>query len=105
FRLNGQNNLIYGVEVTDYAAGFDNPGNAAKLIDDITAHLLPKPIEQAQKDYLKSKLLGTFTEAQWTAMWNAYIADPSNTQTKTAVENRLRPMLIALNSMPEYHLS
>ena len=105
FRLNGQNNLIYGVEVTDYAAGFDNPGNAAKLIDDITAHLLPKPIEQAQKDYLKSKLLGTFTEAQWTAMWNAYIADPSNTQTKTAVENRLRPMQIALNSMPEYHLS
>ncbi|MFN8330178.1 MAG: hypothetical protein U0T81_03010 [Saprospiraceae bacterium] len=49
-------------------------------------------------------MLGTFTEAQWTAM-ECYIADPSNTQTKTAVENRLRPMLIALNSMPEYHLS
>ncbi len=105
FRLNGQGQLIYGAEVTDYAAGFDDPGNATKLVEDIVSHLLPQPILQSQLDYLKSRLLGPMTETQWTTAWTNYIKDPSNTQAKTAVENRLRPFLVALTTMPEFHLS
>lgn len=105
FRLNGQGNQIYGADVTEYASEFDNPQDANILISDVVAHLLPQPIQQAQLDFLKSKLLTNMTEAAWTNLWNTYKNDPTNTQVKTNVENRLRSFLIALTSMPEYHLS
>ncbi|MEP7197548.1 MAG: DUF1800 family protein [Saprospiraceae bacterium] len=105
FRINGQGSQIYGVEVAEYAAGFDTPGDATKLVADIVAHLLPQAIQQSQLDFLKAKLLGNMTEAQWLTTWNTYKNNPSNVPAKTAVETRLRPFLVTLTSMPEYHLS
>ncbi len=93
-----------GIDVVEYIAGFDDPSNATKLIDDIVAHLLPQPIEQIQKDFLNSKLLATVTDAQWTNLWNKYEADP-RTQNKTPLEVILRPFFINFLAMPEYHLS
>jgi uncharacterized protein (DUF1800 family) len=92
-----------GLNLVDYVSRFANPEIATKLIDDLVAHLLPQPIEQAQKDYLKSKLLGPNTEAQWTSGWNKYKSDPVNELAK--VEAKLRPLFVALLSMPEYYLS
>lgn len=105
FRLNNQANNIYGAEVTDYALGFDNPENATKLVDDVVAHLLPQPIQQKQKDFLKTRLLGNMSDAQWTTSWNNFKNNPTNAQAKMAVENRLRPFLVSLITMPEYQLS
>ncbi len=94
-----------GLDLISYINGFADPGNAAKLIQDIADHLLPKPLESQQYDFLKSKLLGPGTEQQWTAIWNNYKSNPSNTQAKTVVENRLKPLFVSLLSMPEYFLS
>ncbi len=94
-----------GLELAIYVSGFSNPGSATQLIDDVVAHLLPQAIYQNQKDYLKTKLLGANTEAQWTTMWNNYKNNPTNTQAKTAVETRLKPLFVSLLSMPEYYLS
>jgi uncharacterized protein (DUF1800 family) len=96
---------LAGLDLILYVSGFLNPGSATQLIDDVIAHLLPQPIYQNQKDYLKSKLLGPNTEAQWTTIWNTYKNNPNNTQAKTAVETRLKPLFVTLLSMPEYYLS
>ncbi len=95
---------LAGLELAIYVSGFSNPEIASKLIDDVVAHLLPQPIYQNQKDYLKAKLLGPNTEAQWTSAWNNYKNNPT-TQTKAVVETRLKPLFVSLLSMPEYYLS
>ncbi|MCC6815903.1 MAG: DUF1800 family protein [Saprospiraceae bacterium] len=105
YRLNGQGNNNFGADVAEYALGFDTPENASLLVDQVVAHLLPQAITQAQKDFLKSKLLGPLTDAQWTNTWNTFKADPNRTQNRTAVEARLRPFLVSLTTMPEYQLS
>lgn len=94
-----------GLDLINYVSSFSTPENATKLIDDVIAHLLPQPIYTNQKDFLKSKLLGPNTEAQWTAAWNNYKNNPNNAQAKTNVETRLKPLFVSLLSMPEYYLS
>ena len=76
-----------------------------KLLAEIVAHLLPQPIYQNQLDYLKTKLLANTTEAQWTASWNNYKANPNNAAARTVIETRLKPMFLSLLAMPEYYLS
>lgn len=93
-----------GVELVDYVDTLPNPSDANQLIQAIVAHLLPKPIEATQISFLKTRLLGPNSEAQWTAMWNAYKNNPTD-QTKKAVEDRLKPLFVSLLSMPEYYLS
>ena len=94
-----------GLDLIAYVSGFSNPENASALINDVIAHLLPKAIETAQVSFLKSKLLGNMTEAQWTTVWNTYKANPTNSQARTVVETRLKPLFVSLLSMPEYYLS
>ncbi|MEI2693474.1 MAG: DUF1800 domain-containing protein [Saprospiraceae bacterium] len=96
---------LFGLELTNYVSDFSAPGDATRLINDIVAHLLPKPIYQNQLDYLKSKLLGNMTEAQWKTNWDAFIASPNDAQKKAAVENRLKLLISNLLTMPEYYLS
>lgn len=96
---------LFGLELTNYVSDFSAPGDATRLINDIVAHLLPKPIYQNQLDYLKSKLLGNLTEAQWKTNWDAFVASPNDTQKKAAVENRLKLLISNLLTMPEYYLS
>lgn len=96
---------LAGLDLISYVNGFSDPSNASKLIQDISDHLLPKPLEAQQYDFLKTKLLGPVTEQQWAAIWNNYKSNPTNTQAKTVVENRLKPLFISLLSMPEYFLS
>ncbi len=92
-----------GLNLPVYVSSFSHPEIASQLVDDVVAHLLPQPIYQNQKDYLKAKLLGPNTEAQWTNAWNKYKSDPVNEQTK--IEAKLKPLFEAVLSMPEYYLS
>ncbi|MFZ1424200.1 MAG: DUF1800 domain-containing protein [Saprospiraceae bacterium] len=98
-------NGLFGLDLVAYVSAFSNPADATKLISDITTHLLPQTIFQNQLDFLKNKLLGTNTEAQWATMWNNYSSNPTNAQAKTVVETRLKPLFVSLLSMPEYYLS
>lgn len=104
-RVRNISQKVFGLELAQYVSDFANPDDATKLINDTVAHLLPKPIYQNQLDYLKTKLLGNLSEAQWKTIWDTYAADPTNTQKKAAVENRLKSLFTNLLTMPEYYLS
>lgn len=93
-----------GLDLIYYVSGLTNPSDASQLIEDIVTHLLPQPIYQNQMEFLKSKLLGNFTEVQWTVAWNNYINNPTD-QNKAMIESRLKPLFESLFSMPEYYLS
>jgi uncharacterized protein (DUF1800 family) len=95
----------FGLDLPQYVLGFSNPGDANKLIDDLVNHLLPQAIYDNQKAFLKTKLLGNTTEAQWANTWNAYKNNPGNDTTRANVEARLKPLFVSLLSMPEYYLS
>jgi hypothetical protein len=95
----------YGLDLVEYISGFSDPGNVTKLLAEIVAHLLPQPIYQNQLDYLKTKLLANTTEAQWTASWNNYKANPNNAAARTVIDTRLKPLFLSLLAMPEYYLS
>ncbi len=96
---------LFGLDLPQYVIGFNNPGNANELINDLVTHLLPKPIFDNQKAFLKSKLLGNNSEAQWMTMWNNYKNNPGNDTARATVEARLKPLFVSLLSMPEYYLS
>lgn len=95
---------VTGLDLVAYVSGFSNPEDANLLIQAIVDHLLPKPIEASQISFLKSRLLGPTSEAQWTSNWNAYKNNPTD-QAKAVVEARLKPLFVSLLSMPEYYLS
>ncbi len=75
------------------------------LIDGLAKLTLPKPIDDGQKDYLKSILLPGLPDYEWTIEYNTYKADPENEELKQAIVNRLQGMCLALLSLPEYQLS
>ena len=83
----------------------ETPEDPIAMIDGLAQILLPKPIDDAQKDYLKSILLPGLPDYEWTIEYNTYKANPEDEELKTSVENRLRDMCLALLSLPEYQLS
>ncbi len=98
-RLQVQANLLPMIDTIESA---EDP---IALIDGLAKLTLPKPIDDGQKDYLKSILLPGLPDYEWTIEYNTYKADPENEELKQAIVNRLQGMCLALLSLPEYQLS
>ncbi len=85
--------------------GIENANDPNALIDGAVSLLLPKDIDQAQKDYLKSILIPGLPDYEWTLEYDLYLSNPDDNELKTAVANRLKAMFSGLLSLPEYQLS
>ena len=96
---------LFGLDLVAYVGTLPDPTNAKNLIADIVAHLLPRPIYSNQSDYLLKVLLGNISEARWTTDYNNFKANPTNTQARATIENKLKILFFALLAMPEYQLS
>lgn len=89
-----------------FASKLPNPADPNKLVDDTLTQLYSLTVSQQLKDFLKSILLsGQISDHYWTDAWNAYIANPANTMTKTIVYTRLQSLLKYLMDLAEYQLS
>ncbi len=93
------------IDVLKVISSFTNPKNVDALIKDTTILLLPKPLSDNQIKTLKSVLLPSMPDNEWTVAYEAYLAKPSDAGLKKAVESKLRTLFTYIMRMPEYQLS
>ena len=98
----GQTIVIDPIKVAEM---FDNPEDAATLVDDMVDYYYTLDISTDQKDYMKSFLLSGQAATYWTSAWNAYKADPNNTTLKNVVKLRLQGLVKYIMNLAEYQLS
>ncbi|HMR42770.1 MAG TPA: hypothetical protein PKC40_03010, partial [Saprospiraceae bacterium] len=94
-----------GVDVLAFVAGLDNNLDPNEMIDEITKILLPQPLTQVQKDYLKEILIPGLPDFEWTVEYGDYLANPNNADLRNAVQSKLRNLFHAIFSLPEFYLS
>ncbi|MCF8254787.1 MAG: DUF1800 domain-containing protein [Bacteroidia bacterium] len=82
------------------------PANPNTLLIDLVKILYPMELSSTTLNFLKTSFLlsGQSTDTYWTDAWNAYIANPSNTVNKAAVNTRLQALLKYLFGQAEYQL-
>ncbi|MDF7809851.1 DUF1800 domain-containing protein [Hymenobacter sp. YC55] len=75
------------------------------LIAELAQLLLPITLTANQLTYLNDTLLPGLPDFEWTVEWQQYLAAPTNTTRKAAVETKLRALLRTMMGLAEYHLS
>lgn len=98
------NGFRFQIDVLTFASTLNNPYDPNDLIDDIAFILFPNEIVQAQKDYLKEILIPGLPDFEWTVEYDAYINDPGNSMLADGVAERLRNLIEAMLTMPEFYL-
>lgn len=93
-----------GLDVLKIIADIPNVSNPNEMIDSLSQILYPRPLAAEQKDYLKDVLLGGLPDFEWTVEYGAYLSNPDNNAIKTSVESKLRQLINAMLSMPEFYL-
>ncbi|MBC7885808.1 MAG: DUF1800 family protein, partial [Saprospiraceae bacterium] len=84
---------------------FGNPSDADNVIDELSLLMFSKPLASNQKTVLRNTLLAGGTAESWTTIYNTYASDPGNDMKGQQVMTRVRPLLVYMMRMPEFHLS
>ncbi|MEM7514540.1 MAG: hypothetical protein AAF388_26665, partial [Bacteroidota bacterium] len=74
------------------------------LVSEWAELLLPVPLPESQRTMLKDVLIPGLPDFEWTEEYLLYVIDPSDEEVKKAVESKLRALLQAIISLPEFHL-
>lgn len=88
-----------------FVATFDNPFDPNAVIEEARSILFPQPITDGQKAALKEILIPGLPDYEWTVEYSDYLANPDNANLAEAVASKLRQLLQAMLSMPEFYLS
>lgn len=88
-----------------FAATLENPFDPNALIEEFRRILFPQPITDGQKAALKEVLIPGLPDYEWTVEYSDYLANPDNAGLTEAVASKLRQLLQAMLSMPEFYLS
>lgn len=88
-----------------FVTTIDNPNDPNALIDEFVQILFPQPITDDQKVALKEVLIPGLPDFEWTVEYNLYLANPDDEELAEAVATKLRQLLQAMLSMPEFYLS
>jgi uncharacterized protein (DUF1800 family) len=93
------------VDVIAFVQSLSNPGDPNVIIDEAAQQLFAIPITANQKAFLKETLLPGLPDYEWTAEWDAYVTDPSNSTKLNSVRSKLQALFSFMMEMPEYQLS
>jgi hypothetical protein len=96
---------FFRVELLPLINQFPNPGNLTAMMEELAGHLFPRPITQAQKDYLKNLVVPGLPDAQWSIEYADYQANPNDENIIAALETKLRRTVAAMVAMPEFQLN
>lgn len=91
--------------VLSFVASLDDPFDPNSVVGEFASILFPQPVSQAQKDALKEVLIPGLPDFEWTVEYSEYLNDPGNQTLAAAVETKLRNLVTAMLSMPEFYLS
>jgi uncharacterized protein (DUF1800 family) len=88
-----------------FANQISNPSDPNIIVSEFAQLLFPLQITDTQKTFLKNTLIPGLPDYEWTAEWNAYVADPTNQTKRNAVKSKLQELLSFMMSMAEYQLT
>jgi len=66
--------------------------------------LFPQPISEERRNLLKEILLPGLPDFEWTVEYSDYLANPGNSSLANAVDAKIRALLKAMVSMPDFYL-
>ena len=93
------------IDALKFVASLDDPFDPNSVIAEFSKILFPQPITQSQQDILKEVLIPGLPDFEWTVEYSDYINNPNDPNLAAAVESKLRNLLVAMLSMPEFFLS
>lgn len=99
------NTVRHNVNVLQLVQTVSDPLDPVVLIQEWSEWLYPRPLADNQLTYLKEILLPGLPDYEWTLEYNDYLNNPNDNNLRQAIEAKLRNLLRAMLSMPEYYLS
>jgi hypothetical protein len=94
-----------GLNVLNFANTMPNPGDPYLLVDDMISVLLPQTLTDPQMTELMNAFLGGTPDYEWYTIWTNYTKNPSNATARSSAETKLRNLMKAILSLPEFFLS
>ena len=93
------------IDPLSFVATLENPFDPNAVVEEFSRILFPQPITDGQKAVLKDILIPGLPDYEWTVEYSDYLASPDNAALAEAVASKLRQLLQAMLSMPEFYLS
>ena len=93
------------IDVINLVFTLDNPYEPNDLINELAAIFFPQGITENQRGYLKEALIPGLPDFEWTVEFTDFASDPNNSVLAASVDTKLRNLLKAMMSMPEFYLS
>ena len=92
------------IDVFKLLDGVSDPADPNIVVREFADLLLPVRIPNSQRNMLKDILIPGLPDFEWTEEYLLYVIDPSDEEVAKAVESKLRDLVRAILSIPEYHL-
>jgi uncharacterized protein (DUF1800 family) len=93
------------IDVLAYVKTLSDPGDPARLVNDLTGQLLALTLTQPQKDFLiDTILLNSIPRYEWTGEWNDHLKSPNDAAKKQAVQTKLTAFLQYVFRMAEFQV-
>ena len=99
------NTVRHAINVLELVESLSDPTDPNILIGELADWLYPQALSPGQLAYLKEILIPGLPDYEWTIEYNDYLSNPTDAELRMAVESKLRDLMVAMLSMPEYHLS
>ncbi len=97
--------LLFGIKPIALLQALDNPSDPDEVIAGFTKLLLPMPLADSQKEFLKKEvLIPGLPDMEWTMEYNNYLSNPGDENIKEALKDRIQFLLYMISVLPEYHL-
>jgi len=81
-----------------------NPADPNVIVSEFAQRLFAFALTVNQIQFLHDILIPGLPDYEWTAEWNAYVSDPTNTAKLNAVKSKLQALLTFMMDMAEYQL-
>ncbi|MFT5165817.1 MAG: hypothetical protein ACI8P3_001047 [Saprospiraceae bacterium] len=94
-----------GYNFLAFISTFESPSSPVSLIDEACQLIYARPMTEEQKAYFKESLIPGLPDFEWTVEYQNYLDDPTNDDTRIAVENKLHSMFTTMMNVPEFQLS
>jgi len=102
--LGNQTQIAQLVDLIDYISNIENAHDPNDLIYGITNTVLPYPITEIQKDFLKEIIIPGLPDFEWGVEYGEFLGDPNNEEKRNAINNKLVALFRAIMEMPEFQL-
>jgi uncharacterized protein (DUF1800 family) len=94
-----------GLNVLNFANTLPNPSDPYLLVEDMVSVLLPQSLTEPQMTDLMNAFLAGTPDYEWNTIWTNYTKNPSNNTARSSAETKLRNLVKAILSLPEFFLS